>query len=235
MDIKKKAEELLPKQEKSLRKAIWWMLQELHQESDVALSEEFDFDIGGNDGIVRTQQRRAIRFLNNIEVIEIISSKFAFNPFFDSLIAAKSFLENTNVRPHPISYSLKINKDKLLEVYQAYESFFGKESISYISFDTKTGTLTYKEKTVTFRPQSKSFPLLDVLVNNTDSYYTYGDTLSFGEINEIATQDGSIEEISDKAFYNILKHVNEKIKKEADINNFLIIREANIGLNSKLF
>ena len=230
MNIKEQLANLLPKQEKSLRKAIWWMLQELHQENDVALSKEFDFKIVGQEPAPK-QQRRAIRFLKNLGVLEILWSSLSTSGIVSLALKMRSELGEIH---EPVLYGLRVNRDALLETCQAYEDFFEKSTPDYLSFDTKTGTLIYKDKKVLFSPNSQSFSLLDVLINNTDSYYALGDTLGFKEINDIATQDGAIEKIPDKAFYNIYKHINEKIEKEASIGKFLILREATIGLNNEL-
>lgn len=231
MDIREKVRELLPKQEKKIRKAIWWTLQELHQESDVTLSEEFDFDIKKSE-FSQTEQRRAIRFLENIEVLEILSSKLSKSLLVNLALLTRN--EYAGANHQPMHYELKVNKNTLFEVYQIYKSFFEDEKLDFIDFNRVSGILTYKKQPIEFSPESNSFTLLDVLINHRDELYVLGDVLNFKEINEYATSDGSIKEIPSKVFYNAVDHINKKMKKDAKIEEFLIMKNAKIGINPTL-
>ena len=91
MIIKQKTEVLLPKQEKNLRKAIWWIVRELHQESDASMSEDIKLFIQSNKETPSlTEQRRALRFLENLKIIEIQSTKLSTTSYGESLLRSQN-------------------------------------------------------------------------------------------------------------------------------------------------
>ncbi|NQV13032.1 MAG: hypothetical protein HQ530_01880 [Parcubacteria group bacterium] len=226
-----KIKDLLSEQEKGLRKAIWWILRELHQESDVELWNKFNYDFRKNDEDISTiRQRRAARFLENVGAIDIVSVKYANNP---NILALNIFSGKDN--REPIGYEIEPHKENLLELYKEYEAFFAKDKPKSLSFDSVAGKLKYKKYSIVFGASSNSFPILDVLINSTDQFYVIGDTMNREAINEIATQDGSIEEISEKTYYNTIDYINKKFANKTGIEkDFLVKRNTEVGINDDL-
>ena len=227
----KKAEELLPKQEKSIRKAIWWIVRELHQEIDAELSREITFQIRENDkNISFIEQRRAIRFLRNIEILEIVTTRYSNNYIAEMRLVTQNMFKTP--APQPMIYVVEIDRNALLDLYKVYEKFFGKDKPDYLSFNVRSGKLIYKKQETVFKPSSNSFTILDILINSTEEFYTLGDTISLVEINDIvATLDGSAEEMKRSSFYNSIKNINDKVKDKMSIREFLVKREGTVGIN----
>lgn len=229
-DIIPPIKDLLLQQERSLRKVILWVLKELHQESNANLSERSDFIIRSNEKASPDEQRRAIRFLENIGAIQIIDRRLSISTTRDAILSIDN--EINGATHQTIWYRIKLNTADFKGIYDSYENFFKEKPLTSFIFDSVSGTLKFGKHSIRFSPESHSFAILSVLFNNTDGFYALGDALSFREINQIATNDGSINEIPNKSFYNAQKYINKQAEKVLGVKDLLILRDAMIGINN---
>lgn len=225
-------EKIIPEQELGLRKAIWWVARELRQESESTLSDEVVFVVRENsDGVSQEEQRRAIRFLLENDIIKTSRSWLSTSSYKHEIFKIQNEMDGTTHQP--IQYRLKLDTGALKGLYGAYEAFFSGKKQLKLSFEEVSGTLRFNSKSTRFNPSSHSFLILSTLLNSRDNFYEIGDSLSFKEINDAITFDGSANEIPIKSFYSAQKHINSKAEKDLEIADLLILRNAMVSINEK--
>ncbi len=223
----------IAQQEQGLRKAIWWLIKELRQESEATDSEKVVFVIRENSHFSPAEQRRSITFLEKEGLLEILEARLAENLDRHKILEIQGFFDKYT--PQPIRFTLKLNIGAFKSLYGAYKAFFKEEEGAVaLSFDEISGILHFNDKSIRFHPQSNSFSILKALLSSKrSSLYEIGDPMSFDEINNEICFDHSIEPIAKKAFYSAQKHINKKAAQYLSAPEFTILKDSNLSINRK--
>lgn len=122
-------------------------------------------------------------------------------------------------------------KVEILPEFQKLTDSKDEEISVHYTYSKDDSYLKINDKRIGFKRYSNSEAILDTLINSEDEFYSPGDYLDFKSINQFIKTEEIFSQIDDKAFYNTLPNINERVLKETGIKSFLILKDKMIQIN----
>lgn len=223
--------ELVSRQDASLKKTIWRMLQDLRNESSINAGY-IVIDIVDNEAMPSVQnQALAVRFLQEIGTITIVSTRLTAFPGFELFARLNNAFSNDQVLPS--KYIVRVNFQKLIETLSVYRELFGNYTKYITYFDASQGRLFVDKKNVKFRKNTNSYRILKAIFCDIEerNYLEEGADIEF--IKETISNGGMGTELENKEIYRACKNINDKLKKEMGIDAFIIIEGSALKISKK--
>jgi hypothetical protein len=223
--------ELAERQDALLKKTIWRMLQTLRSESSVNVGN-IEIDLIDNEVMPSVEnQRLSIRFLQEIGVIKIASTRLAVFPGFELFARLNNVFSNDKVLPS--KYFVSVNFQKLTETLSIYREFFGNYTKYTTYFDAEQGRLFINKSNEKFRKNTNSYRLLKALFCDIEerNYLEEGADIEF--IKDTLSNGGMDTELDNKELYRACKNINDKLHRNKHIDEFIIVEGSALKINKK--
>lgn len=172
------------------------------------------------------EQMDVITFLHKQWVIYIPIDEDEV-PFGIMKLNGISFRESDGVTIIP-------NQDAFLQFCDLFfnltEGTNGKNRVSY---SQEKSILYVDDKKVKFKKYSDSDAMLQTLINSDDPYYSPGNPIDLGTINELIMTEGLYTEIKD--LYAARRNINEQAKKKIGVTDFLHLVDGMVTIDPKYY
>ncbi len=223
--------ELVSRQDALLKKTIWRMLQDLRNESSINAGY-IVIDIVDNEAMPSTEnQRLSVRFLQETGAISIASTRLNPFPVFEIFSRMNNIFSNDKVLPS--KYIVKVNFGKLTKTLSVYKELFGNYTKYMTYFDAGQGRLFIGKENIKFRKSTKSYRLLKALFCDIEERNHLEEGADIEFVKDTLSNGGMDTELESKEIYRACKIINDKLRKQKNIDGFIVVGGSALKINKK--